>query len=107
MADEIVSKVTIADGCLHLVLLSGGRPDYQFVYCEAMSVYWDPQRMSFKCSTSIPGLPIDRLLLHIVKVVDGFGLSLGFAPHPTIEGVTDEDSQKLESQLRQLTSGCS
>jgi hypothetical protein len=100
MVDELVTKVIIADGCFYLVLLGGGRSDYQFIYREAMSVYWDSQHTSFKCSTSIPGLPLDQLLMHIDKTVKGFGLSLGFTPCPTMQGITDKDSEVLESQVR-------
>lgn len=103
MATEHVSKIEIADGCLHLILASGGQDHYQHIYREAMSVYWDMQRKSFKCSTSIPGLPVAELLPHIVRITGNFGIRLDFSTGPELVGLPDDSAEMIAAQVLQLS----
>jgi hypothetical protein len=107
MATERVSKVVYADGCLHLVLASDGEDAYQYIYREAKSVYWDPDRKSFKCSTSIPGLPIAQLLTYVARITNEFGVTLDFSSSPEFVDVPDDVVEVLMPQVIQLISGCS
>ena len=49
MEIETISKVEILDNEeIYLVLSSGGKDMYQYIYREAADVYWDNDRKAFK-----------------------------------------------------------
>ena len=104
MSPETVSQIAIIDGSLHLVLTTEGQDWHQFIYREARSVYWDADRRSFKCSTSIPGLPFQAILPHMIQVISDFGITLSFEWSLTFADVPDDATMVMRDQIKQYSS---
>lgn len=77
METEEVSKVEILDNDeMYVVLASGGKPMYQYIYREASEVYWDNDRKGFK-APSLKKWSHSDWYHHIVSVAaSGLGISL-------------------------------
>lgn len=105
MVDEPVSEIALIDGHLHLVLTTGGRNSYQYVYREAQSVYWDPKRGSFKCSVSIPGLPLLSVFPHMLRITECVGIRLSFPVLPNFVGLDEKCVTWMRAEIQQPTPG--
>ena len=73
---EAIKRVEVLDNDqLIVVLASGGKPDYQYVYREACEIYWDNDLKAFKS-------PVPRSWSHsdwfhqIVSVAKKIGVNL-------------------------------
>jgi hypothetical protein len=80
MEIEEISKVEILDnGEMYVVLASGGKPMYQYIYREAAEVYWDNETKGFKAPP--PGKwSHSDWYHHIVSVAaSGVGIALGLS----------------------------
>ncbi len=99
MHDELISAILLRDDKLHLILASGGRPSYQYIYREARSVYWEPGQSSFRCSRSSTGLSLLELFRHMVDVIHEFGLALSFSPKLAFEGVPDPAVESIRAEI--------
>ncbi|MBB5213319.1 hypothetical protein [Microbulbifer hydrolyticus] len=77
MEIEEISKIEILEnGEMFVVLASGGKPMYQYVYREAAEVYWDNEIMGFKAPTPRKWSH-SVWFRHIVSVVaSGLGVDL-------------------------------
>ena len=83
MESEEISKVEILEsGEMFLVLASGGKPMYQYIYREASEVYWDNVRKAFKAPPPRKWSHADWYR-HIVSVAEsGLGLSIKLSKSP-------------------------
>jgi len=77
MNSEEISKIEILKNDeMYVVLASGGKPMYQYIYREAAEVYWDNERKAFKAPAPKKWSHSDWYH-HIVSVAaSGLGLSL-------------------------------
>ena len=95
MEIEEISKIEILEnGEMFLVLASGGKSMYQYIYREAAEVYWDNERKAFKAPAPRKWSYADWYR-HIVAVAaSGLGLSLRLSKSPiwvNVSGVIKEE----------------
>ncbi|MBA6254452.1 MULTISPECIES: hypothetical protein [unclassified Colwellia] len=73
---EVIEKVEILENDqLIVVLASGGKPDYQYIYREAAEVNWDDELKAFKSPAPREWSHSDWFH-HIVKVAKNFSINL-------------------------------
>ena len=76
MEIESLSLIEILEnGEMFLVLASGGKPSYQYIYREAAEVYWDNERKAFKAPVPREWSHSDWYQ-HIIKVTTNIGITL-------------------------------
>jgi hypothetical protein len=95
MEIEAISKIEILEsGEMFVVLASGGKSTYRYIYREAAEVYWDNERQGFKAPAPRKWSHADWYR-HIVAVVaSGLGLSLELSN--TTNWVNVSDATKAE-----------
>lgn len=77
MDTEEISKIEILEnGEMYLVLASGGKPMYQYIYREAGQVYWGNERKAFKAPTPKNWSHADWYKYIVSMTASGLGLSL-------------------------------
>ena len=69
MEIEVINEIRVNDANeLLLILKSGGKPMYQYIYRAAAGVYWDEENHGFK-STSLKEWSCAQWFSHIVSIV--------------------------------------
>ncbi len=100
MTKEIISEVRVLDsGKLLLVLRSGGKNSYQYIYREAASVYWEPELKGF-ISTDTKKWSYSEWFLHILDVTNQFGVELELGNETNWIGISESDKEKIFERYR-------
>lgn len=96
MNSEEISKVEILkNGEMLLVLASGGKPMYQYIYREAADVYWDNERKAFTAPAPSTWSHADWYW-HIVSIAaSGLGLSLKLSESPAWVNVPESTKAEI------------
>ncbi|TLU59460.1 hypothetical protein FE810_16960 [Thalassotalea litorea] len=90
MEIENLSLIEILDsGEMYLVLASGGKPSYQYIYREASEVYWDSDRKAFKAPSPREWSHADWFH-HIIKVAAQIGIALSVTKDTCLVNVPKE-----------------
>ena len=77
MEIEEISKIEILEnGEMFVVLASGGKPMYQYIYREAAEVYWDNEVKGFKAPTPRKWSHSDWFKQIVSVVASGLGVTL-------------------------------
>jgi hypothetical protein len=77
MEIEEISKIEILEnGEMFVVLASGGKPMYQYIYREAAEVYWDNEVKGFKAPTPRQWSHSDWFKQIVSVVASGLGVTL-------------------------------
>jgi hypothetical protein len=77
MEIEEISKIEIQEnGEMFVVLASGGKPMYQYIYREAAEVYWDNEVKGFKAPTPRKWNHSDWFKQIVSVVASGLGVTL-------------------------------
>jgi integron cassette Hfx-like protein len=99
METEEISKIEILEnGEMFLVLASGGKPMYQYIYREAAEVYWDNERKAFKAPAPRKWSHADWYR-HIVTVAaSGLGLSLQLSKSAIWVNVSESTKAEICSE---------
>ena len=85
----------LENGEMYIVLSSGGKPSYQYIYREAAEVYWDENKKGFK-APSPRKLSHADWFKHIVTVANnGLGISLEITDNTKWVNVSNETRQKI------------
>jgi len=80
---------------MYLVLASGGKSMYQYIYREAADVYWDNERKAFKAPPPRKWSHADWYR-HIVSVAAaGLGLSLELSKNPIWANVPEATKTEI------------
>ena len=96
MVIEEISKIEILEsGEMFVVLASGGKPMYQYIYREAAEVYWDKEIKGFK-------VPAPRKWSHsewFIQIVNvsasGLGISLKLLDGTSWVNVLEQTKAKM------------
>ena len=92
--EEIVKVEILESGELQLVLGSGGKAHYQYVYREARGVHWDNIAGAFK-STERLKWTYAEWFAHILEVCASIGIDLRLAKKPEWIKITDSDRKAI------------
>jgi len=77
METEDISKIEIMEsGEMLVVLSSGGKPMYQYIYREAAEIYWDNEVKGFKAPTPRKWNHSDWFKQIIGVAASGLGINL-------------------------------
>lgn len=77
MEIEEISKIEILEnGEMFVVLASGGKPVYQYIYREAAEIYWDNEVKGFKAPTPRKLSHSDWFKQIVSVVASGLGVTL-------------------------------
>lgn len=79
---------------LRLVLSSGGKASYQYVYREARGVYWDNDAGAFR-GTERRKWTYAEWFAHIVEVCADIGVTLALANSVEWVAVPESDKQQI------------
>ena len=99
MKTEEIAKVSIREnGEMFLILRSGGKPSYQYIYREAAEVYWDADEKGFKAPAPRTW-DHHKWFLHIEQLVaSSLGVDLLLTEETGWENVPTELREKLTTR---------
>ena len=73
---EISTIEILENGEMFVVLASGGKPMYQYIYREAAEVYWDNEKKGFKAPAPRKWSHSDWFKQIVTVTASGLGVSL-------------------------------
>lgn len=96
---EVISKIKILPtGELILLLQSGGKPMYQYIYRSAAGVHWDQDLRGFK-STQPKVWSYSEWFGHICGIVKSeLGINLKLTKETSWANVPAADKENIEAQ---------
>lgn len=94
--EEIVRVEVLNTGKLLLVLGSGGKPEYQYIYREARGVYWNKDARGFEGTGRIEW-SYPEWFAHIVNVCGDVGVHLQLSEDVEWVNVSDTDQQAISA----------
>lgn len=83
-------------GELLLVLGSGGKPEYQYIYREARGVHWNKDARGFESTERIEW-SYPEWFAHIVNVCGDVGVDLQLSADVVWVNVSDTDQQAIST----------
>tara|TARA_R110002124_G_scaffold229799_2_gene394949 strand:+ start:591 stop:899 length:309 start_codon:yes stop_codon:yes gene_type:complete len=96
MEIEEISKIEILEnGEMFVVLASGGKPMYQYIYREAAEVYWDNAVKAFKAPTPRKWDHSDWFNQIVIVVASGLGITLKLSSATIWVNVPEQSREKM------------
>ncbi|KAB2807704.1 hypothetical protein [Phaeocystidibacter luteus] len=94
---ETISEIKLnSNNELHLVLESGGRPDYQYIYRTATGISWLSDSTSFKVGP-LRDWSVEEAYRHIVNsVAQTMNLQLSFSSETAWHNIPEEEQRAIE-----------
>ena len=74
--EEILKIEILENGEMFVLLKSGGKPMYQYIYREAAEVYWDNEVKGFKAPAPRKWSHSDGFKQIVIVTASGLGVSL-------------------------------